>query len=164
MTRRVFYSFNYSDDAWRASQVRNMGVVEGNRPATDNEWQDVSKGGDLAIKHWINQQMQGRSALVVLIGANTAGRPWINYEIEHAWNTRMGVLGIYISGLRDRVGHMSVYGRNPFDDFNLRGKLLSSIVPTFMPIGNTSQEIYASIRVNLATYIERAIAVRNAYA
>ncbi len=49
MYRRVFYSFNYAEDAWRASQVRNMGVVEGNRPATDNEWQDVSKGGDSAI-------------------------------------------------------------------------------------------------------------------
>jgi len=164
MARRVFYSFNYGEDAWRASQVRNMGVVEGNRPATDNEWQDVSKGGDIAIKRWINQQMHGRSALVVLIGAHTAGRQWINYEIEHAWNIRMGVLGVYISGLRDMDGRMSVYGRNPFDDFNLRGKMLTSIVPTFMPIGFTSQEIYASIRVNLATYIERAITVRNSFA
>jgi hypothetical protein len=28
-TRKVFYSFHYMPDAWRASQVRNMGVVEG---------------------------------------------------------------------------------------------------------------------------------------
>jgi hypothetical protein len=164
MYRRVFYSFNYAEDAWRASQVRNMGVVEGNRPATDNEWQDVSKGGDSAITRWINQQMQGRSALIVLIGANTAGRRWINYEIEHAWNKRMGVLGVYISGLRDKDGRVSIYGRNPFDDFNLRGNVLTSIVPTFMPIGYSSQEIYASIRVNLSVYIERAISVRSAYA
>ena len=32
--RRVFYSFYYKEDSWRASQVRNIGVVEGNRPAT----------------------------------------------------------------------------------------------------------------------------------
>lgn len=164
MARRVFYSFNYGEDAWRASQVRNMGVVEGNRPVTDNEWQDVSKGGDVAIKRWINQQMHGRSALVVLIGANTAGRKWINYEIEHAWINRMGVLGVYISGLRDMEGRMSGYGRNPFADFRLSDQVLTSIVPTLMPTGYTSQEIYASIRVNLSTYIERAISVRNMYA
>ncbi len=108
--------------------------------------------------------MQGRSALIVLIGANTAGRRWINYEIEHAWNKRMGVLGVYISGLRDKDGRVSIYGRKPFDDFNLRGNVLTSIVPTVMPIGYSSQEIYASIRVHLSVYIERAISVRSAYA
>jgi len=36
--RQVFYSFHYEADAWRAAQVRNMGVVEGNQPASDNEW------------------------------------------------------------------------------------------------------------------------------
>ena len=28
--RRTFFSFRYKPDNWRASQVRNMGVVEGN--------------------------------------------------------------------------------------------------------------------------------------
>ena len=39
----VFYSFHYNADNARASQVRNMGVVEGNRPATDNEWEQVKE-------------------------------------------------------------------------------------------------------------------------
>ena len=32
MARRTFYSFHYKPDNWRAAQVRNMGVIEGNRP------------------------------------------------------------------------------------------------------------------------------------
>ena len=38
MARRVFYSFHYSPDNWRAAMVRNIGSIEGNRPATDNGW------------------------------------------------------------------------------------------------------------------------------
>jgi len=32
MTRKVFYSFHYDNDAWRAAQVRNMGVVDSSEP------------------------------------------------------------------------------------------------------------------------------------
>ena len=53
-TRKVFYSFHYVPDAWRASQVRNMGVMEGNQPASDNDWESIKKKGDAAIKSWID--------------------------------------------------------------------------------------------------------------
>ena len=53
MARRAFYSFHYAPDAWRASTVRNIGAIEGNRPATDNDWEAVKRGGDDAIKRWI---------------------------------------------------------------------------------------------------------------
>ena len=43
--RRVFFSFHYSRDAWRAGQVRNMGMVEGNPPASDNDWEAVNRVG-----------------------------------------------------------------------------------------------------------------------
>ncbi len=39
MARRAFYSFHYKPDNWRAAQVRNMGVIEGNLVASDNDWE-----------------------------------------------------------------------------------------------------------------------------
>ena len=30
MARRVFYSFHYQPDNWRAAMVRNIGSIEGN--------------------------------------------------------------------------------------------------------------------------------------
>ncbi|MDR2251725.1 MAG: TIR domain-containing protein, partial [Endomicrobium sp.] len=83
--RRVFYSFHYEKDVMRASQIRNIGVIEGNTPVSDNDWETVKRGGDIAIKRWIDDNMSGCSCLVVLIGENTAERKWVRYEIERAW-------------------------------------------------------------------------------
>ena len=43
MARKAFYSFHYKPDASRAGQVRNIGVVEGNTPVSDNDWETVTK-------------------------------------------------------------------------------------------------------------------------
>ncbi len=99
MARRVFYSFHYKPDCWRAAQVRNMGVIEGNTPVSDNDWEAVKKGGDKAIKAWIAGQLHGRSCTVVLVGEKTAARKWIKYEIEASWNAGKGVVGICIHNL-----------------------------------------------------------------
>jgi hypothetical protein len=82
MPRRVFYSFEYKRDNWRAAQVRNMGVIEGNVPLSDNDWETITKDGDDAIARWIADQMDGKTCTVVLIGSTTFTRKWINYEIK----------------------------------------------------------------------------------
>ena len=139
MERRVFYSFHYEPDNWRAAQVRNIGSIEGNRPATDNDWETVKKGGDAAIKRWIADQMEFRSCTVVLVGSDTANRKWINHEIVKSWNDDMGVVGIHIHGLEDSDGDTSKKGRNPLDyiDYGNSGKKLSSIVKCYDPAGKT---------------------------
>lgn len=38
--RQVFFSFHYNRDSWRASQVRNMGKVDGNLTFSDNDWEE----------------------------------------------------------------------------------------------------------------------------
>lgn len=116
MARKVFTSFHYSNDNWRASQVRNMGKIEKNLKATPNRWEEVKRRGDHAIKAWIDANMVGRSCLIVLIGEKTAGRKWIEYEIQKARLDGKGILGIYIHNLKDRHGLKSLKGRNPFDN------------------------------------------------
>lgn len=161
VTRRVFYSFHYAQDAWRASQVRNMGVVEGNRPATDNAWESIKDGGDSAIKAWIDGQMHRRSCVVVLVGSHTAGRKWIKYEINKAWDTGKGVVGIHIHGLRNQQGWPSVKGQNPF--FGVLPGVLPSVVQCYDPPGVHSNARYDWIRMYLSRMIEEAISIRNRY-
>lgn len=163
MARKVFYSFYYKEDNWRASQVRNMGVIEGNQPVSDNDWEQIKKGGDEAIKRWINQQLNGRSCTIVLIGTNTAGRKWIKYEIKKSWNDKKGLLGIYIHNLKDADGNQSKKGRNPFDDFTLNGKALSQVVKTYDPPYSDSKKVYEYIQNNIASWVEEAISIRNNY-
>ena len=114
MARRAFYSFHYKPDNWRAAQVRNMGMVEGNAPVSDNDWETVTKGGEAAIKKWITKQMHERSCTIVLIGTGTANRKWINQEIIESWNNGMGVVGIHVNGLKDLDEKISLKGNNPF--------------------------------------------------
>lgn len=162
MARRCFYSFHYKPDSQRAAQVRSIGSIEGNKPATDNDWETVKRGGDPAIKKWINDQMWGKSCTIVLVGTNTANRKWINYEIVESWNKGMGIVGIHIHGLKNLDGHVSAKGANPFEyiPYGPAGQKLSSIVKCYNPTGANSRERYTWIANNLANAVEEAIAIR----
>jgi len=163
MARRAFFSFHYKKDHWRAAQVRNMGVIEGNRPVSDNDWEEIKRGGDTAIKRWIDEQMKGKSVVIVLIGSHTAGRKWIKYEIKRGWELGKGLLGIYIHNLKDENGNQSPKGRNPFDDFTLNGKKLSEIVKAYDPPYSTSKYVYDYIKTHLEDWVEEAIEIRGQY-
>lgn len=163
MARKAFFSFHYKPDGWRASQVRNAGLVEGNQPVSDNEWEKITGQGDPAIQRWIDGQLSGRHVAVVLIGSGTAGRKWINYEIVKAWNDKRGVLGVYVHNLKDSNEKQSTKGRNPFDEITLGGsKKLSSIVKAYEPPSSVSTAVYEHIKSNLPQWIEEAITIRQA--
>lgn len=165
MARRCFYSFHYEPDNWRASTVRQIGAIEGNQPASDNDWESVTGGAnpDERIKRWIAEQMQGRTCTIVLVGAATAKRKWISHEIIKSWNDGLGVVGIRIHGLKNRLGQTTTIGENPFD-YITHGpskQPLSTLVKCYNPAGATSQEKYAWISQHLANAVEEAIRIRN---
>jgi len=174
--RQVFFSFHYKADAWRAAQVRNIGVVEGNNPVSDNDWEEIVRGGDSVIKRWIEEQMRYRSCVVVLIGAHTAGREWINYEIKRGWELGKGVVGIHIHNLKDKDGKQTTKGKNPFDYVTVQIPLrdywhgtrfvkrwLSDLVKAYDPPYLDSPRVYDYIRNNLANWVKEAIDIRNQY-
>jgi len=134
-----------------------------NQPAADNEWEAVTKGGDAAIKKWIDGQMSGRSCAIVLVGADTANRKWVNHEIVRAWDLKLGVVGIHIYGLKNLDGKLAVKGQNPFDfvTHGPTGKKLSSIVKCYDPAGADSKDRYAWITKHLSDAVEEAIRIRN---
>ena len=158
--RRVFFSFHYKPDNWRASQVRNIGKVEGNSPASDNDWETVTKGGDKAIAKWIDEQMHGKSCLVVLVGAKTAGRKWIKYEIKKAWDAGKGVVGIYVNKLKDGYGNTAEKGNNPFSAFTVNGVSMTRLVKCHTPSGSSSTAAYKDISENIEDWIEDAVEAR----
>ena len=162
-TRRVFFSFHYKPDNWRAAQVRNMGLVEGNTPVSDNAWETVTRGGDAAIQKWIDGQIYGQSCAIVLIGHQTASRKWIKYKIKKAWDDGKGLLGIYIHNLKNQDGEQSSKGKNPFDGFTVGKESLSDIVKTYDPQYKSSTYVYAHIKANLAGWVEKAIEFRGKY-
>jgi hypothetical protein len=164
MPRRVFYSFHYERDAWRAAQVRSMGLIDGNRPTSDNNWEEIARGGDSAIKRWINSQMDGKSCAVVLIGSETAGRKWINYEILTAWDRGLGVVGVYIHRLKDQLGKQASQGGNPFAQFFSKDNTrMDQIVESHLSDYRSSEETYDWIKENLSEWVETAIHIRSSW-
>jgi hypothetical protein len=163
MARRVFYSFHYDNDCWRTQQVRNIGMIEGNRPVSANEWEQVKRGGDEAIKKWISDQLSGRSCTVVLVGSNTANRKWVRHEIAESWNAKKGVVGVRIHSLKNSDGFQSVAGPNPFDQITLgnSSKKLSAVVKLYDPSNLDSTTAYNTIKDNIAVWIDEAVKVRN---
>jgi len=160
--RQVFYSFHYRPDSWRVAQVRNIGTIEGNKPAPDNDWETVTKNGDEAIKKWIKGQMEYRSCTVILVGKETANRKWINYEIIESWKARMGIVAIHIYGLKNNAEYITTKGSNPFDYISYgNNKKLSSIAKCYEPVGVNSKEKYAWISRNMSAMVEEAIKIRN---
>ena len=103
MARKVFFSFHYERDAWRVAQVRNSNIITNldKNPFYDKtEWESIKRNGDQAIKNWIDRQLQGTSVTVVLIGAQTASRRWVQYEIQKSIELGKGLIGVHISGMR----------------------------------------------------------------
>lgn len=163
MARKAFYSFHYKKDGWRVSQVRNIGKLEADGPLSDNDWEQLKRKGDAAVKNWIDSQMFGKSCCVVLVGEQTASRRWVKYEISESWKSKKGIVGIRIHNLLDGEGNKSSAGPNPFDNFKVDGQPLSSIVKLYNPSGADSKSVYATISNNIAEWAEEAVAIRKNY-
>lgn len=114
MAKTVFYSFHYDRDVHRVQLVRNINALEGQPLLNSQDWEQVRRKGAAAIEKWISDQMSYKRAVIVLIGQETASRPWVIYEIEKAWSIRKPILGIRINGLSS-FGQVDRPGLNPFD-------------------------------------------------
>ena len=156
MVRRVFFSFHYERDIWRASQIRNSWVTKPDREAAGfwdaAKWEEVKRGGDAAIKKWINEQLKGTSVTVVLIGSETAQRKYVGYEIEQSYKKENGMLGIYIHKLKDQYKRTDKKGVNPFSLWyitrNNKKVYFTDLYPTYDWVDDKGYD-------NLGRWIER---------
>jgi len=147
MARRVFFSFHYERDVWRAGQVRNTWVTKPDREAAGfwdaATWEEVKKKGEEAIRRWINKQLEGTSVTVVLIGVETSERKYVQYEINQSWNRDNGLIGIYIHNLKDQNGKTGAKGVDPFVKLGYKG------IKTYDWVNNNGYE-------NLGDWVESA--------
>jgi hypothetical protein len=151
MTRKVFYSFHFKRDAWRAAQVRNSNVIadEDEFGVIDSvEWQEIERQGDEAIERWINDQLMNTSVTVVLIGPETAERDWVDYEIRQSWKRGNALLGVRIHGLKNHDTETDIPGASPFVNVLLAdGTPLSAVVKVYDWVKDNG-------RANLGAWVE----------
>lgn len=103
MARRVFFSFHYQRDIWRVNIVRNSNLIDGASAAGWHDaslWEEAKAKSDGAVRRLIDAGLTNTSATVVCIGAKTAGRRWINYEIDKSIDRGNKILGLRIHHLK----------------------------------------------------------------
>ena len=117
MARRVFFSFHYQRDIWRVNQIRNIPNITSCAAAGFQDaslWEEAKRKSDGAVKKLIDDGLENTSVTVVFIGEKTAGRKYINYEIEQSINRGNGIVGIQIHHLKDNQGDTDSVGEIPY--------------------------------------------------
>ena len=153
--RRVFFSFHHQGDITRIGQIRNSWVTkqdQGDAGYVDAAtWESIKRQGDAAVKRWIDAQLSGTSVTVVLIGAETATRPWVLYEISESHNKGNGLLGIHIHNCKDLQGRTCMKGQNPFAfvHYTQSGQSLENTYPVYDWVLNNGYQ-------NMGRWIEEA--------
>jgi len=125
MARRVFFSFDYDRDIWRVYQVRQSWVTQGGMEDAGYidaaDFEKIRRQGEDAIRRWIDNQLEGTSVTVVLIGAKTSESKWVQYEINKSWEKGNGLIGIYIHNLKDQDSRTDIKGEDPFVKLGYKG-------------------------------------------
>jgi hypothetical protein len=113
--RHVYFSFHYAD-IWKVNQIRNSGVVFGARSAgfADRSlWEEAKAKHSAALRKIIQEGLEGTSVTAVLIGRQTASRPWVRYELAESMRRGNALLGIHINNVPDRTGKPARLGAIP---------------------------------------------------
>ncbi|WP_396611471.1 TIR domain-containing protein [Haloferax sp. S1W] len=163
MARRVFFSYHFQRDVWRANQVRNSWVTHPDREAAGffdaAEQEEAKRQTKKAIENWIDGQLGHTSVTAVLIGEETAERQYVQYEVEQSIKRGNALLGIRIDSLKNRYGNRGTRGENPLDHYYVdteSGEVkLSSIFPTYR-----WKEDYG--KQNMSEWVEEAVESRSA--
>src|SRR5207245_82933 len=99
---RTFFSFHYQRDIWRVNIVRNSNMIDGAAAAGWHDaslWEETKRQGDAAVKRLIDKGLEGTTVTVVCIGAQTASRKYVDYEIERSAQRKNLLLGVRIHHL-----------------------------------------------------------------
>ena len=100
MARRVYFAFDYQD-VFAVNQIRRAGQFVDVSVAgfTDaSQWEKLKEKDPAVIKAAIDNALINTSVTVVCVGARTADRRWVKYELAASRDRPNGLLGVYLPG------------------------------------------------------------------
>lgn len=113
--RHVYFSFHYAD-IWKVNQIRNSGLVFGARSVgfvDKSLWEEAKAKTPAALRKLIQDGLDGTSVTAVLIGQETASRPWVKYELAESLQRGNALIGVHINKVPDRAGKPARIGAIP---------------------------------------------------
>jgi hypothetical protein len=117
MARKTFFSFHYTEDVWRAWNVRNSWVVNDDKESVGffdgSVFEASKKESDDALKTFLRNGLKNTSVTCVLSGQYTASRRWVRYEIVRSVLNGNGLLTVDIHGVKNNAKELGVKGTDP---------------------------------------------------
>ena len=100
MARCVYFAFDYRD-VFKVNQIRKAGqfvpvAVAGFTDAS--QWEKLKQRDDAVIRKAIDDSLKGTTVTVACVGARTAARRWVRYELRASRARGNGLLGVYLPG------------------------------------------------------------------
>lgn len=154
----AYLSVDYERDLHRAELVLQSGAVQFEPLLTAGEWA-LLRRDESKLERAIDHRMQPATSVVVLIGRETAMRPWVVYEVAKAWRESRPLVGMCVHGLGDELGRTDIWGANPFLEVGLpNGCTVAHYAPTHCPPGRNPGAVLDSMKSHLATWLAGAYA------
>lgn len=107
-TRNVFISHHHKDDksvtdftkllAGKDYSIRNSSIRVNSK---NQERLDKKQIPEQTLKRLLRMKMRWAGTFVVLIGAQTHSREWVNWEIEQAAKLGKRIIGVFMQGGKD---------------------------------------------------------------
>ncbi len=118
MARKTFFSSHYNPDVQRAQVVRKSQFFKDHGEVgfyDASAFEKARNENPDALKRFLRKEIQGTSVICALIGAETAARRWVRFEILQALFDARGLMGIRIHLIANFDGETAEAGDNPFD-------------------------------------------------
>lgn len=119
ISRKVFFSFHYTPDVQRAHVVRNSWVTKADRAEAgffdSSVFEAKKRESKESLKTFLRDSLSGTSVTCVLIGSQTALRPWVRYELVRSFQRGNGIFGINIHGINNFQMFPAPKGINPLE-------------------------------------------------
>lgn len=119
ISRRTFFSFHYQYDVSRAQIVRNSWVTKEDREDAGffdaSVFESKQRESEETLKRFLTEALGGSTVTCVLIGSQTAFRPWVRYEIVRSFQRGNGLFGVRVNNIKNLKGQFGNVGLSPFD-------------------------------------------------
>jgi hypothetical protein len=116
MTRRIYLNFHFENDLWRVNQLRAqmIGSMTNQVGFFDaHEYEQLLRQDKETIRRHIRERIADTSVTLILIGTETASRPFVRRGIEESIANQNGFVGIHIHAMDDEFGAPSQPGIVP---------------------------------------------------
>lgn len=122
--RRTFFSFHFQPDNQRAEVIQQSWLTKEDRQAAgffdSSAFETKRRTSEDALKDFLTEQLKGTTVTCVLVGSQTAFRPWVRYELVRSFHGGNGLLAVRVHNIRDFDRQLAAAGPNPFDHLAYR--------------------------------------------